>query len=185
MVHDENTAFHGGALTISGGTTLLLGATFSGNQVQQNQSIGGAIYVNLTNANNAVVEISGSTFTGNYSAKRGGALNLRGNDTTSVKISDTVFDGNSNGNEEWAAGAIYQRTGTLTLTGELKFLTATDCIYAASGSVVNIDTADILLKSGLSASKLNLANSKITFDGSDAFWVYDLEISGKNRAGRP
>jgi len=184
----QNTVFdsledtHGGALTISGGTTKLIGATFSGNKVLTDASIGGAIYANLTNANNAVVEISGSTFTGNYAEKRGGALNLRGNDTTLVTISDTVFDGNSNGKVVWDgdAGAIFLNTGTLTLTGKVDFLTATDSVYTGSNATMNITDADITLGAAFSAAALNLTDSTVTFNGGTAFWVRNLQTGGEN-----
>jgi len=173
---------HGGALGINGGTTKLYGATFSGNKVLTDASIGGAIFANLTNANNAVVEISGSTFTGNYAEKRGGALNLRGNDTTLVTISDTVFDGNSNGKVVWDgdAGAIFLNTGTLTLTGKVDFLTATDSVYTGSNATMNITDADITLGAAFSAAALNLTDSTVTFNGGTAFWVRNLQTGGEN-----
>jgi len=173
---NENTAYRGGAVYIVGGTLNICDTNFTNNSVSgtsDNTSSGGAALY----ANGGTINISNTTFAGNKTngSNANGAAIYGG--SSDITIGDgTVFDGN---NADNVGGALALFKGSVTITGEVKFLTSTDDIYVSASNVPNVsltfDKAVVTLNANIS-SKIaievidtefifnNSANIKITGD---------------------
>jgi len=101
---------HGGGLFlyVHDGTTTITNSTFSNNQAGYSLGVGGG--VDSFWGTNAALNITGSTFTNNVAPQWGGGIAVEQN-TTTLNITDSTIDGNSNGD-----GAGVYTIGPLTIT---------------------------------------------------------------------
>ncbi len=182
-IYRENESTSNGGAFSTKLTTSFSGDTFYKNKAGGN---GGAIH----SANTPVVTITGCTFTENRvaSSKDGGAIYAQYQYT----ISDSVFDGNF----AKRGGALYLYGGStgcsVNLNGNVKFLTASDTIYLATGtdkngtihySTLNITNAAITLNAALEAVEgcnVNVTNSTLIFGNTEEINIAGLTFSGSN-----
>ncbi|MBQ9804727.1 MAG: hypothetical protein IJW35_07790 [Lentisphaeria bacterium] len=169
---NENTAYRGGAAYIAGGTVNICDTNFTNNSVSgtsgNTASAGAALY-----ANGGTINISNTTFAGNKTngSNANGAAIYGGN--SDITIGDgTVFDGN---NADNTGGALALFKGSVTITGEVKFLTSTDDIYVSASNVPDVsltfDKAVVTLNATIS--------SKIAIEVIDTEFIFNNSINIK------
>ena len=144
----------GGALMFQSGpkSIVIENCLFEGNQATN--SVGGAILLN----SGTKMTVTGCTFTNNYSATKGGAINAR----ISTEITDCTFTGNSSG----ISGGAVESLATMTVTnveftenvtkgngGALRHsssgaLTVTDCVFTGNKATFEVQVDNFLDNNG-------------------------------------
>ncbi len=144
----------GGALMFQNGpkSVVIENCLFDGNQATK--SVGGAILLN----SGTKMTVTGCTFTNNYSATKGGAINAR----ISTEITDCTFTGNSSG----ISGGAVESLATMTVTnveftenvtkgngGALRHsssgaLTVTDCVFTGNKATFEVQVDNFLDNNG-------------------------------------
>jgi putative Ig domain-containing protein len=168
----------GGGLSFQGGTLSLVNDTFSGNQ--SFSSAGGAVWYETFEAGGSLT-VTGSTFSGNSTANSGlsgtsgGALGLAaGAGGATYSVSNSTFIGNtatSSGTGEAAAGgAIFEISGSLTVTGSTFTSNSVGGSGATGGPIIwtggttamhynrfvgNIGTGGVMTNSGSGTADVN------------------------------
>lgn len=157
----NNTTTVGASDTAGGGALMFQSSPksivienclFEGNQATN--SVGGAILLN----SGTKMTVTGCTFTNNYSATKGGAINAR----ISTEITDCTFTGNSSG----ISGGAVESLATMTVTnveftenvtkgngGALRHsssgaLTVTDCVFTGNKATFEVQVDNFLDNNG-------------------------------------
>lgn len=144
----------GGALMFQSSpkSVVIENCLFDGNQATN--SVGGAILLN----SGTKMTVTGCTFTNNYSATKGGAINAR----ISTEITDCTFTGNSSG----ITGGAVESLATMKVTnaefvdnvtkgnggalrhGSSGALTVTDCIFTGNKATFEVQVDNFLDNNG-------------------------------------
>ena len=157
----NNTTTVGASDTAGGGALMFQSSPksivienclFEGNQATK--SVGGAILLN----SGTKMTVTGCTFTNNYSATKGGAINAR----ISTEITDCTFTGNSSG----ISGGAVESLATMTVTnveftenvtkgngGALRHsssgaLTVSDCVFTGNKATFEVQVDNFLDNNG-------------------------------------
>ena len=125
-VVSSNEATSGGAFYLEGGTLTVSGGTVSGNAAE---SDGGMLY-----ATGGTVNVTGGTISSNAAENgNGGAICYVGPDTVMISGGTVVRNTASN-----YGGAIYQSSGTVTLSGKIGGTAIGDANTAKNGAAVYV-----------------------------------------------
>ena len=117
---DQNTAFNGGAIAITGNTTT----TFSGNTFGVNQAANNGGAIHDLKSNSAETTIVNTTFSGNTAQVDGGAIYI--NDTSSATpsmllLNNTITNNSADSDENGTGdgGGIHQDGGDVDMTNNI------------------------------------------------------------------
>ena len=180
-ISDNFSADHGGAV-ISDNTNIVdatfENSSFSGNTANRR---GGAMFLKGAVSGDTKFTISGCTFSGNTACGAdgaddhiGGAIyyqNSQGKLIIDGSEKAVVFDSNI---ADYGGGALWVREGVAELTGDVRFLTASDSINIRENCSLAINNANITLNADLTSRKdsaeaagtlISVADSTIAFGG--------------------